>query len=293
MPPEPIYLYGDSARLTQVVGNLLNNACKFSDTGSRIWLTVEVEEDKEPGRGGDNDKEKDASIPLSSPPRVLVSHALIRVRDSDIGIAPEQLHRIFEIFVQLDTTLERSISGLGIGLALVKNLVEMHGGTVKVRSEGLGKGSEFVIRLPIMVRTSTPPQSKSILNAPVNISAQRILVVDDNRDSAITLTMLLKLQGNETQTAFDGVQELEAAATFRPDVILLDIGLPRLNGYEVARKIREQPWGRTMVLVALTGWGQDEDRRKSSEAGFNGHMVKPVDHAALAKLLAELVPSPA
>ncbi|MGH8589828.1 MAG: ATP-binding response regulator [Gammaproteobacteria bacterium] len=203
-------------------------------------------------------------------------------------MAAEQLPRIFEMFTQLDTSLERSQSGLGIGLALAKNLVKLHGGTVEVHSGGLGQGSEFMVRLPILVETATPPPPEPTVSEPTLTTPRRILVVDDNRDSAGSLAILLELTGNETHTAYDGLEAVEAAATFRPDVILLDIGLPNLNGFEAARKIREQPWGQGMVLVALTGWGQEEDRRRSEEVGFNAHMVKPVDYAALTKLLAEM-----
>ncbi|MDZ4343496.1 MAG: ATP-binding protein [Candidatus Binatia bacterium] len=259
LPAQPVYLNADPARLAQVVGNLLNNACKFTDEGGRIWLTVE--------RKG--------------------KQAVIRVRDNGIGIAADQLPRIFEMFMQVDTSLERSVSGLGIGLTLAKNLVEMHDGTLEVHSAGAGQGSEFVVRLPIMVETRKPPPEPTV-SEPTTTTARRILVVDDNRVSADSLARLLQLTGNETHTAYDGLKAVEAAATLRPDVVLLDIGLPKLNGYEAARKIREEPWGKKMVLVALTGWGQDEDRQKSREAGFNGHMVKPIDHAELMKLLASL-----
>lgn len=259
LPAQPVYLNADPARLAQVVGNLLNNACKFTDEGGRIWLTVERE-----GK-----------------------QAVIRVRDNGIGIAADQLPRIFEMFMQVDTSLERSVSGLGIGLTLAKNLVEMHDGTLEVHSAGAGQGSEFVVRLPTMVETRKPPPEPTV-SEPTTTTARRILVVDDNRVSADSLARLLHLTGNETHTAYDGLKAVEAAATLRPDVVLLDIGLPKLNGYEAARKIREEPWGKKMVLVALTGWGQDEDRQKSREAGFNGHMVKPIDHAELMKLLASL-----
>lgn len=259
LPTQPVYLNADPARLAQVVGNLLNNACKFTDEGGRIWLTVERE-----GK-----------------------QAVIRVRDNGIGIAADQLPRIFDMFMQVDTSLERSVSGLGIGLTLAKNLVEMHDGTLEVHSAGAGQGSEFVVRLPIMVETPKPPPEPTV-REPTTTTARRILVVDDNRVSAESLARLLKLTGNETHTAYDGLKAVEAAAMLRPDVVLLDIGLPKLNGYEAARKIREEPWGKKMVLVALTGWGQDEDRQKSREAGFNGHMVKPIDHAELMKLLASL-----
>jgi len=258
LPPQPLYLNGDPTRLAQVVGNLLSNACKFTDKGGRIWLTVEQEGEQ----------------------------AVIRVRDSGIGIAADQLPRIFEMFRQVDTSLERSHGGLGIGLSLVKNLVEMHGGTAVVHSAGLGQGSEFVVRLPILVETAKLP-SEPTVSEPTTTTARRILVVDDNRDSAESLAMLLKLSGNETHTAYDGLEAVEAAATFKPNLVLLDIGLPKLNGYDAARKIREQPWSKGMVLVALTGWGQEEDRQRSREAGFDGHIVKPVDLTALMKLLAE------
>jgi len=262
LPAQPVYLNADPTRLAQVMGNLLNNACKFTDEGGRISLTVEREGEQ----------------------------AVIRVRDSGIGIAADQLLRIFEMFVQVDTSLERSVGGLGIGLTLVKNLVEMHDGTVEVHSAGAGQGSEFVVRLPIMVETPEPPPEPTV-SEPTTTLARRILVVDDNRVSADSLARLLQLTGNETHTAYDGLEAVQAAATFRPDVVLLDIGLPKLNGYEAARKIREEPWGKKMVLVALTGWGQEEDRRKSREAGFNGHMIKPVELTALMKLLAELQPT--
>lgn len=256
LPPQPIYLNADPTRLAQVMGNLLNNACKFTNPGGRIWLTVEQEGES----------------------------AVIRVRDTGIGIAAEQLPRIFEMFMQVDTSLERSVSGLGVGLSLVKNLVELHGGTVEVHSAGLGQGSEFVVRLPVLTAPPQPPPAR-IFREPTLTRARHILVVDDNRDSATSLAMLLKLTGNVTHTAYDGLEAVEAAATFRPDVVLLDIGLPKLNGYEACRRIREQPWGKDMVLIALTGWGQEEDRQQSREAGFNSHLVKPVDLDALRELL--------
>ncbi len=261
MPQQPIYLNADPTRLVQVVGNLLNNACKFTDKGGRISLVVEREGEQ----------------------------ASIRVRDNGIGIVEEELPRIFDMFTQIDTSLERSVSGLGIGLTLVKNLVEMHGGTVQAKSAGKDQGSEFVVRLPIIVETATSLPPEPIESETPSAALCRILVVDDNRDSANTLAMLLRLTGNTTHTAYDGLEAVEATATFKPDVILMDIGLPNLNGYEACRRIREQPWGKKIVIVALTGWGQEEDREKSANAGFNSHMVKPVDFNALKKLLAELL----
>ena len=260
LPRNPVYVHGDPIRLAQVVGNLLNNACKFTDKGGRIWLTVEQEGEQ----------------------------AVVRVRDTGMGIAADQLGRIFEMFAQVDTSLESSRSGLGLGLTLVKNLVEMHGGTVEARSAGVGQGSEFVVRLPLLSGPLPALPREPAVVQPVSTVPRRILVVDDNRDSADSLAMLLKLTGHDVHTAHDGLEAVEAAATFQPDVILLDIGMPRLNGYEAARRIREQQRHKGLTLVALTGWGQEEDRRRSEEAGFDSHLVKPVDLAALTKLLAEL-----
>jgi PAS domain S-box-containing protein len=261
LPPRPVHLHADPVRLAQVINNLLHNACKYSEPGGRISLTAE--------RQG--------------------SYVVLSVKDTGVGIPPEMLPKIFEMFTQVDQSLERSQGGLGIGLTLVQRLVEMHEGSVRAFSGGPGRGSEFVVRLPLLneKREQAPPEPSVSKSTP--ISARRILIVDDNRDAAATLAMLFKLTGNKTQMAYDGLEAVEAAAEFRPDVVLLDIGLPKLNGYEAARRIREQPWGKSVALVALTGWGQDEDRRKSSEAGFDSHIVKPVDHAALTKVLAELL----
>jgi len=258
LPPNPIFLNADPTRLAQILGNLLTNACKFTDKGGRIFLTVEREG----------------------------VQAVIRVRDTGIGIAADQFTRIFDMFTQLDTSLERSVSGLGIGLTLVENLVELHGGTVGAHSAGIGHGSEFTVRLPVLVGTLELAPPEPTVSEPTPTTARRILVVDDNQDSATTLAMLLELSGHEVHTANDGLEAVEAAGTFRPHVVLLDIGLPNLNGYEAARQIREQPWGKDMVLVALTGWGQEESRQKSRDAGFNGHLTKPVDFPSLEKLIA-------
>jgi PAS domain S-box-containing protein len=256
MPLHPIYLNADPTRLTQIAGNLLNNACKYSDTGGHITLKVKQEGEQ----------------------------AVITVRDNGIGIAADQTLNIFEMFTQVDTSLGRSQGGLGIGLTLVKNLVEMHDGTVVARSAGLGRGTEFEVRLPIV--TGAAPTEPSV-SCPLPRVAQRILVVDDNRDSATSMAKLLTMTGYQTQTAFDGIEALDAAEKFRPDVVLLDIGLPKMNGYEAARKLRERPWAERLLLVALTGWGQEEDRQKSRNSGFDAHMVKPVEYKALIKFLAE------
>jgi two-component system, chemotaxis family, CheB/CheR fusion protein len=262
LPPEPIYMNADPIRLAQIVGNLLNNACKFTENGGRISLAVQREGKK----------------------------AVIRVTDSGIGIAADQLPCIFDMFTQIDTSLERSVSGLGIGLTLVKSLVEMHGGTVEAHSAGVGAGSEFVVRLPIIVEIPQAAPMRSPAGKPAAATGRRILVVDDNRDSAASLAMLLSLAGNQIQTACDGLEAVAAAETFKPDVVLMDIGLPNLNGYEACRRIREQPWGKNMIMMALTGWGQEEDKQKSKIAGFDGHLVKPAELASIMKLLAELQP---
>ena len=259
LPPRPVHLEADPVRLAQVVGNLLSNAGKFTDKGGHVWLTV-----AEDG-----------------------AQAIIRVRDNGIGIAAEHHPRLFDMFAQVDTSLERSRDGLGIGLTLVKTLVELHGGTVDVHSDGPGRGSEFTVRLPVVVdapREASPPAA----GEPVPAASRRVLIVDDSEDGAESLAMLLEFGGHETHQAHDGLAALEAATRLRPDVVLLDIGLPGLNGYEVCRRIRQEPWGKQLLLVALTGWGQDEDRHRSREAGFDAHMVKPVDFDALLKLLATL-----
>ena len=264
LPSDPIYLEGDPARLAQVVGNLLNNACKFTQDGGHVRVTLERES----------------------------GQAVLRIRDTGIGISADQLPRIFDMFTQIDTSLERSQSGLGIGLTLVKNLVELHGGTVEAHSAGIGHGSEFVVRLPLAagpIQRELPATLSGGEKA--TTTPLRLLVVDDNRDSAKSLTMLLKISGHEVYVAYDGLEAVEAAATCRPDVILLDIGLPKINGFEAARRIRKEPWGRNAVIVALTGWGQPEDLIRSADAGFNSHMVKPVDYQALRKLLTEVQPT--
>jgi CheY-like chemotaxis protein len=194
------------------------------------------------------------------------------------------LPSVFDIFTQVDRNLERSQSGLGIGLSIVKRLVEMHGGSVDVKSDGHGKGSEFLVRLPAVLSV-VQPRSEEQQWTGVS-GRRRVLVVDDNRDAATSLAIMLRLMGNESKTAHDGLEALEMAAAFRPDLILLDIGMPKLNGYDTARQIRQQPWGKHVALVALTGWGLEEDRRKSRDAGFDSHMVKPIQLQDLEKLLA-------
>jgi signal transduction histidine kinase len=262
IPTQPVLIDGDPARLTQTIGNLLNNGCKFMDRGGTLALSLE--------RNG--------------------NQAVIRVRDRGIGIGADQLPRIFDMFMQVNTSLERSVSGLGIGLTLVKNLVEQHGGSVEARSEGVGLGSEFIVRLPVVEVAAQPevatrPAIPRRAPEPASAVSRRVLIVDDNNDVAVSLATALQTKGHEVHVARDGVEALETAASIRPDLVLLDIGLPRLNGYDTCRRIREQPWGRRLTLVAVTGWGQDTDRRLSKDAGFDDHLVKPVDDTALGRLL--------
>ena len=259
---EPVFVDGDPARLAQVLGNLLSNASKFTNRGGSVSIAIDP--------------------PASGPP----SSGVIRVGDTGIGIHPEQVARIFDLFTQVDTSLERVGGGLGIGLTLVRTLVGMHGGTVDVRSDGLGKGSEFIVRLP-MIDARPHSADRNAADVPTTRAPRRILVVDDNHDSADSLCALLRLGGHEAIAAYDGVEAVEAAGCLRPDVVLLDIGLPRLNGFEAARRIRQQAPDACPVLVALTGWGQESDRRASREAGFDAHLVKPVDDATLTRVLAE------
>lgn len=263
LPPEPVYLDADRARLAQVISNLLNNAAKYTGTDGRIHLAA-MRQDKD---------------------------AVISVRDTGIGIPVEMQSSIFEMFKQANQSSGRSKSGLGIGLTLAKRLVEMHGGTIAVSSEGHGRGSEFVVRLPITDQSPQASDQAGLKNEKtVSPASLRILVVDDDRDSTVSLSMLLQIMGHQVRAAYDGPQAIDHAAEYRPDIVLLDIGLPGMSGYEVARRIRQEPWGRQMTLIALTGWGQEEDRRHAEEAGFDYHLVKPVEATALAKLLASLKP---
>ena len=246
LPPQAIWLHADAARLEQVVVNLLTNAAKYTDQGGHIWLTVQQEGEE----------------------------AVLRVRDTGVGIAPEILPRIFDLFTQAERSLDRSQGGLGIGLALVQRLVEMHGGTVAA-SSALGQGSEFVVRLPVVPPPEPQPPSPPTEKAQPTGPSLRVLVVDDNVDTVTTLAMLVQESGHDVRTAYDGSAVLEAALDYRPNVVLLDIGLPGLDGFEVAKRLRQQPALQNVVLVAMTGYGQESDRQRSQEAGFDHHLVKP------------------
>jgi PAS domain S-box-containing protein len=261
LPASPLTVEGDLVRLTQVVTNLLNNAAKYMEPGGQIWLTVT-------SAGGQVE---------------------ISIRDTGIGIAPDALLRLFEMFAQGDRDGNRTKGGLGVGLALAKRLVEMHGGQIEGRSPGLGQGSEFIVRLPLAKQQLSPNDDEPLAREAASArQASRILIVDDNRDAATSLGMLLRMLGNDVQTANDGPAALELVASYEPTVVLLDIGMPGMNGYEVARRARELPVCKDTVFIALTGWGQEEDRRRTREAGFDHHLLKPVNLGALKVLLTEV-----
>ncbi len=247
LPEEEIKLYADPVRLAQILGNLLSNSCKYTPAGGRIEVTVIRD-------GGSVE---------------------IAVRDTGLGIARNMLESVFELFTQEKESIEHSGSGLGIGLSLVRRLVELHGGTIVARSEGKGRGSEFCVRLPAPVAEEA--YTENITTPPPSVSIRRVLVVDDSVDNARALSLLLQLDGHETTEAHDGHEAIRVAEEFRPEVVLLDIGLPFMDGYDVCRQLRAQEWGRDITIVALTGWGQVSDRQKSADAGFTGHLVKPAD----------------
>ena len=255
IPTEPIAIEGDSVRLTQVFANLLTNAAKYTNSGGRIEVTA----------------------------RQIGDNAVVRVRDNGIGILPKHLDSVFEMFMQVDRSSRHSQGGLGIGLTLARSLVEMHGGQIKAHSEGPGTGSEFVVTLPARPRSDLVTQPDRV---PAQLPPRRVLVVDDNRDAADTLSTLLRALGVTVEIAYSGRAALDAVATFAPDVVLLDIGMPDMDGYETSRRIRARH-GTDVLLVALTGWGQDEDLRQSRAAGFDHHLVKPPDIERLREILAD------
>ncbi len=264
LPHEPVHLDADLTRLAQVFGNLLSNSAKYTPRGGHIRLLAECR----------------------------AQEVIVSVRDSGIGIPAKSLGSIFDMFSQVDRTIERSTGGLGIGLALVRGLVGMHAGTVTAESPGPGEGSTFTVRLPIVEnQPESAPASPEEEEPSVHGARRRILVVDDNRDSAISMAMMLRLLGDEVRVVHDGVEAVEEAGTFQPQVILMDVGMPRLNGLDATRSIRELPGGRDIIIFALTGWGQEGDKERSLEAGCDGHLVKPVDLPDLEKLLKGLARS--
>jgi len=261
LPDEPLRVEGDLTRLVQVVLNLLTNAAKYTPEGGHIRVAV--------AREG--------------------AEATIRVRDDGVGIPADLLPRVFDLFTQGDRSPERAEGGLGIGLALVQSLVERHGGVVEARSDGAGRGSELVVRLPALATALKVPGGAGAERRPDGLpesGPRRVLVVDDDRDAAESMTVLLELWGHEVRIAYDGRDAVGLAAAYRPEAVLLDIGLPGMNGYEVARRLRALPGCENAILVAVTGYGQDEDRRRSRESGCDHHLTKPVEPAVLQSLLA-------
>jgi PAS domain S-box-containing protein len=269
LPSEPVWMDGDAIRLEQIFANLLHNAANYTDPGGRIALTLEL------------DDHQNGPAP---------KQAIFRIRDTGVGIPREQLSKIFELFARVDTSYARPIEGLGIGLSLVKSLVELHGGTVQADSEGIGKGSVFSVRLPLGSEAMASnenggEQPRAAARQTPNPSARCILVVDDNMDAADSLSYLLRSFGHDVQVALNGPDALDATAAFRPDIVFLDIGMPGMDGYEVARRLRRHPGLENTLLVALSGYGSDKDRRHSFEVGFDVHLVKPVDADTLTSIL--------
>lgn len=258
LPSDPVVLHADAVRLTQVLSNLISNAAKYTDAGGRIRLQATVEGD----------------------------HVEIRVADSGIGIPREMLHHVFDLFTQIESSLGYSKGGLGVGLALVRRLVELHGGTVTAESAGLGRGSTFVVRLPFAAQPTAPTRDAAQPKSPTPQRC-RVLIIDDNVDAATILGMLIRALGHETHAVHSGTEAVTAAQEFGPNVIFLDIGLPGISGYDVARELRREPTLADTMIVAVTGWGSDEDKRRSEEAGFDLHLIKPIDAAAVKRVLAE------
>jgi PAS domain S-box-containing protein len=262
MPSEPVWLSVDPNRMEQVIVNLLNNACKYTEEGGRLAITVAVEEDQ----------------------------AVLRVHDSGVGIASDLLPHIFDLFIQADKSLDRSDGGLGIGLALVQRLTELHGGTVQAFSAGVGQGSEFVLRLPASPSSAASPVHRQEAFANLPPASLRVLVVEDNLDSAESMALLMRMSSHDVRVAHSGPAGVESALAFRPNVVLLDIGLPGMDGYDVARKLRQQPDFEGMKIVAMTGYGRESDLERSQQAGFDHHLVKPVNPLKLLELLATFSP---
>jgi PAS domain S-box-containing protein len=262
LPPMPVHVDADPTRLVQVLANLLNNACKYTDRGGHVRIALE--------RQG--------------------QQAVLTVGDDGNGIPQDMLPRVFDMFIQLDRSMERTQGGLGIGLSMVKRLVELHEGSVSIHSQGEGKGTRVVVRLPTVFAPMPATGAPTVDGERVPAPRRRILVADDNADAAHSLASVLELMGNEVRTAGDGQEALDAAPGFAPDLVMLDIGMPRLNGYEACRRLRELEGGGELVIIAVTGWGQDEDRERSREAGFDLHLTKPVDPLAVEALLGSLPP---
>jgi signal transduction histidine kinase len=262
LPEKPVHLVADALRLAQIFANILINAAKFTERNGQIDLSVRVEE----------------------------SFAVIGIRDYGFGIEPHMLQRVFEMFSQGTSALNRAERGLGIGLAVAKGLVELHGGSIEARSEGLGRGSEFIVRIPVAEPEKTQTLKSDITDGlDSRQKPRRIVIADDNPDTAAAIKMMLELDGHEVLDARDGEQAFEVAASTQPEVMLLDIGMPKMNGYEVAKKVRAAPWGAPIKLIAISGWGKPEDVRRATAAGFDDHLTKPIDYSELESLLRSLV----
>ena len=264
LPEAPVYLHGDLVRLAQVLTNLITNAAKYTEPGGRISLAAEVL--AEAG----------------------AQSVVMTVTDSGTGIPAEKLPHLFDLFFQIDSSFTREGGGLGVGLALVRRLVEMHGGSVSARSAGPGQGSEFAVRLPVLSEAEAQPAPQPARAPAGALVPQRILLVDDNRDAVDALATLLRLEGHDVHVANDGEDGVRQAATLAPDAVLLDIGMPKVDGYEACRRIRDQAAGRRVAIIALTGFGQAQDRRRAQDAGFDAHFVKPVDLATLLQRIGTL-----
>jgi CheY-like chemotaxis protein/nitrogen-specific signal transduction histidine kinase len=258
LPPEPVYVEGDVTRLAQIFQNLLNNAAKYTPAGGRVEISASL-----------------------AGARVRVA-----IRDNGIGIRPDMLERVFEMFTQVERSGTLTQGGLGIGLSLAQRLANMHGGHIEARSAGEGRGSEFTVVLPTC---GAPALTRGAADrgAALRGAARRVLVVDDNVDAAESLRLIVELNGHDVRTAFDGEAALSVAADFRPDIVFLDIGMPKMDGFAVCRRLRDEAWGRELKIVALTGWGQDGDRHRTAQAGFDHHLVKPADPSLLATMIAE------
>ncbi len=253
LPPRPVTVMVDGIRIAQVLSNLLTNAAKYTDSSGRIVLTASLNE----------------------------AHLLISVKDSGVGIRPETMPRLFSMFSQIKSTTDRSEGGLGIGLALAKDLVKLHGGTIEVHSGGENQGSEFTVKLPLTVVLADTPMARSEAAQKANHDSRLILIVDDNVDAAASLGMLLELAGNEVLVTHSGADAIAAARLHHPSIVILDIGMPQLDGYQVAAALRREARGSELLLIALTGWGQTEDKQRALQAGFDYHFTKPVDLDAI------------
>jgi len=300
LPKQKVVLDGDPARLTQVFANLLNNAAKYMDGNGEICITARLAGrsalDGDEAGGGPRNRRTEHTAPTSAPPKIsnpvsAIDEIIVSVADTGIGIAPDKLPHVFDMFYQAEDGRDRRYGGLGIGLTLVRSMVELHGGSIEAKSAGIGQGSEFVVRLPVLhvdlpaIKDSAEPQAVPTKAA----TDKRVVIVDDNKMQAQTLAMLLETMGFQVRTAHDGARALDVIAAFVPQVALIDIGLPGMSGYDLAGRLRELPQLNGVILIAQTGWGREEDREQSIRVGFQHHLTKPIDHRLLEKILRGIV----